>query len=262
MMKSHTIFLTMLSFILLATNVYAETTQCVEITSVPATIDQPGIYCLQQSLSSGSIVINADDVTLDMNRHSLSNFGNVGIRLLGDRVTVKNGTVRSGNLGVNTVGNQNLVENMQISDTTGTGIYISGRDTVVRNNRLTNLTAVGIYCSGPSDWRPRNQIIGNTLNNFVNNGGGANAIWLSRCGMTTVEDNTVFSSRYSDWYSNTNLTGIHITHSNDVLVVNNRLSHWYRGIWYSTSTSGKYMSNLSTSVATPFTGGVPVGDNN
>ena len=261
-MKLHESFLAMFGLFILNPNAYAETTQCTEIASVPATVDQPGIYCLKQSLSAGPIVINADDVTLDMNNHSLTDYGNYGIRLMGDRVTIRNGSVTNGVVGVESFGSQNLVENMQISNTSHAGIIVRGRDSIVRNNRLDNLATYGIRCDGPADWQARNQIVANAINDFGNSAGGSHGISLSRCGITRIEDNTLFSARRSDWFSNPAVLGIIISHSGDVLVVNNRLSHWYKGIWYSTSASGKYMNNLTTSVAFPFTGGAAVGDNN
>jgi hypothetical protein len=56
----------------------AETTICTQITSVPWTISTPGVYCLNSDLnfaqSSGvAITIKASNVTLDLNRHVLSN---------------------------------------------------------------------------------------------------------------------------------------------------------------------------------------------
>ena len=210
-------------------------------------------------------MINADDVTLDMNSHSLSDYPGNGIRMLGDRVTVRNGSLTNVLSGIQSDGNQTLVENMQISNTTY-GIIVHGSDSVVRNNHLVNLGAYGIYCRGWTDSRRRNQIIGNSITDFRNALTVVYGIYLTNCGSTTIEDNTLFSARHSDFYTNTSVLGIVIYSSLDVLVVNNRLSQWHRGIWYATAASGggstvKYMNNLTTQVRFPFEGGTAVGIN-
>ena len=56
----------------LATSVQAETINCTPITSLPATIDAQGLYCLTGNLATGqtsgnAIIINANNVTLDLN---------------------------------------------------------------------------------------------------------------------------------------------------------------------------------------------------
>ena len=52
-MKLHKTLVSVFCLFIMASSVLAETTQCTAITSVPATIDQPGVYCLQQNLSGG-----------------------------------------------------------------------------------------------------------------------------------------------------------------------------------------------------------------
>src|SRR6185295_582331 len=90
----------------------AEITNCTEITAVPYFINTPGIYCLKQSLSLAlvqgvAIQVQVDDVTIDLNGHTLANFsgapagvgwGITGLNL--KYLTVRNGTIRGFGIGV------------------------------------------------------------------------------------------------------------------------------------------------------------------
>ncbi|MDZ4098877.1 MAG: WD40 repeat domain-containing protein, partial [Methylophilaceae bacterium] len=58
----------------------------------PYTINNSGIYCLQAD-STGPITITAQNVTLDLNNHTISG-GTDGVVINGDNAWVKNGTVR------------------------------------------------------------------------------------------------------------------------------------------------------------------------
>ena len=88
-----------------ASAVRADTTVCTPITSVPFTVSQSGVYCLDRNLTtaagaSHAIQISADDVTIDLNGYTLSGSGGtstttVGIAASGvnrRNITVRNGT--------------------------------------------------------------------------------------------------------------------------------------------------------------------------
>lgn len=79
----------------------AETLQCTTVTSVPLTISASGSYCLTGNLASSSgtaITIQADNVVLDLNGHTLSGPGgtsSIGISSNMRRgLRIRNGTLR------------------------------------------------------------------------------------------------------------------------------------------------------------------------
>jgi len=65
-----------------------------------ATISSPGYYCLTGD-TVGTITINSDDVTLDLNNHTLSPTSVNAIDVTGNRITIQNGTIAgSSNIGI------------------------------------------------------------------------------------------------------------------------------------------------------------------
>jgi hypothetical protein len=89
----------------------AETTQCIAITTVPATITASGSYCVNGDLvsaatgTSAAITIAADNVLLDMNGHTLSGPGGssagYGVYAIAQRgLRVRNGLLRGFSYGV------------------------------------------------------------------------------------------------------------------------------------------------------------------
>src|SRR5215831_2499821 len=86
--------------------VWAETTVCTAITTVPFTITVQGIYCLTQDIETNladgnAIEIATSNVELDLNGYKLGNLSAgpgttaTGIHALDRKnITVKNGTVR------------------------------------------------------------------------------------------------------------------------------------------------------------------------
>jgi hypothetical protein len=129
------------------------------ITSVPAVIASPGIYCFDRDLSlattSGvAIAVNAHHVTIDCNGYRLGNLAAgtataaVGIQST-DRVNVvvKNCHIRGFAAAINLTGNVNtsltsaghVVEDNYIEAATTTGILLKGRNSVVRRNRVNDI---------------------------------------------------------------------------------------------------------------------------
>ena len=91
---------------------HAETTLCTVLSTFPATISSPGVYCLESdpslSISTGAaITINANNVTLDLNSHRLGALAAgtatqaIGIYALNHtNITIKNGIVRGFAVGI------------------------------------------------------------------------------------------------------------------------------------------------------------------
>lgn len=117
------------------------------IASLPYTIDEPGSYYLTGDLTTATngIIVQASDVTIDLmgfsivgpgptapNSNAVLVFSNTD-----ENVTVRNGTIRSFELGVNAdfleMGNATVVEDMRLLDIGGAAINLRGTNNVVRN---------------------------------------------------------------------------------------------------------------------------------
>jgi hypothetical protein len=135
-----------LSLFVLSAAARAETTACTEITSVPYLITAPGVYCLKSSLTGiGGVGINADDVTVDLNGHTLESAA-IGVASFANtrNSTVRNGTIRGGSFAVSLAApgtSGNMVERIRAE---GSGIRVSGNGGVVRNNVVIGTTSANI----------------------------------------------------------------------------------------------------------------------
>lgn len=121
----------------------------------PTTISVPGYYCLANDIF-GSIIIDSDSVTLDLNNHIISGFGAVSGIIInpGNKRVVKNGRVEDSLSGVllngstDTTLNDILCTNCLegITVVTSTGVYL---DSITAYNSRTNgvhFTGVNIDC--------------------------------------------------------------------------------------------------------------------
>lgn len=150
----------MACFLLAASAVRAETTQCVAV-EPPARITEPGLYCLFRDYTLDvarddfrAIEVAAHNVTIDFNGHVMQynkpQFKNsVGVNADGkNNVTVRNGVIRGFEIGIalkdfdhhdETGGS--AVTGMTIDDCYIWGIYVDGKSFLISNNRVTNLGA-------------------------------------------------------------------------------------------------------------------------
>lgn len=187
------------------------------ITSVPAVISTPGIWCLKQNLSTAitggnAIRIYADDVTIDCNDFKLDGLpAGVGTpegadtRAIGiyaiDRlnVTVRHCNIRGFRNGLffdELAGNSGLViEDNRFDGNAGFGIYVFGTGSVIRRNRVFDIggstqsaSAIGIVASGSVD------ILDNIVSRVVaRSGSNGNAIGIQTFygGIRTISGNSV-----------------------------------------------------------------------
>ena len=144
------------------------------------TISSSGSYVLTSDLTGvpglHGIVIEADDVTIDLNGFSLigvpgSVNGIAAAAATADRVTIRNGTIRDwGGKGIEATGNFSedwLVEDVKSIYNMGDGISLD-HGAVVRNCTVSNNGGDGISVSGANG-----AIVENcTANNNNNNNGG------------------------------------------------------------------------------------------
>jgi hypothetical protein len=235
------------------TPVHAETILCTRIFALPATITVSGSFCLSGNLSTAmtfgnAIDIAADNVVLDLNGFRLDGLAaGAGTQVNGinvtDRknVTIRNGTVRGFATGIEVVdltgaSRGHLIEGIRADRNTLFGMSIMGRGHVVRNNQI--VATGGTTLLGP-------------------NGSAFGINVLGR--ETRVIDNDIIQMSKT---GNGVTVGILLDGVVDVLAVNNRITDADIGIQYSSGATGKFRDNLTSGVATPFTGGTDAGNNN
>lgn len=165
----------------------AETTNCTNITSVPAVITSQGVYCLKQhvsnNLASGAaITVSTNNVTIDCNEFKIGNLAagptTSAIGISADsrqNVTVRNCGVRGFRTGVQLLNGLYRVENNDLDNNTQTSIFVSGDGSSIRLNEVVatgdssidGLTDFyGIQASGDID------IIDNNITGVIATGGG------------------------------------------------------------------------------------------
>lgn len=182
-------------------------------TNVTLTAD---LSCTSSSVYH-ALTIAADDVTIDLNGHSISGgYWMWGIYVTGgvDNVTIKNGALREFVIAINAFDNDNL----QISDITffktTNGISLnSGRNSRVEHNSfiLGHETAIGLFNTSPDKVSKNNlindneiykaragvEICGSDQNTITNNfiwKSLSTGIFLDRSADNAVSDNTILES--------------------------------------------------------------------
>jgi nitrous oxidase accessory protein NosD len=249
------------------------------IDNLPYEITEEGVYCFTGNLStdtiSGSaITINVDNVVIDLKGWMLDGLDagtltkTEGIYAK-DRfnISIRNGTIRGFYYGIYLHGDPttdsqgHLIEDIHAIQNRLGGIVIVGTDSIIRRNMVlesggstvsANVSAFGIHTFGHGVRLLNNDII----NTAASGSGNAWALYLVQSHGAVVESNRV------DVVSGAgNSSGLQIQSSSDVLAIGNRITMATNGIVYTTSSTGKFMDNITSGVATPFTGGTAIGVN-
>jgi hypothetical protein len=234
-----------------ATAGHAETTQCTPIVALPATITQSGIYCLTSDFTvqmddECAISINAHNVVLDLNGHTIDNLkAGAGTNATGiwssqrRNVVVKNGAVRGFVRGIfvndvppYTKSQGWIIEDIRVDRSTQVGLMVFARDCLVRRNVVVStggstlsVDAMGIVLVGP-----RHRAIENDVMTVTGQGTGS-------------------------------ATGIAFGVSSDNgVALGNRVSEAKHGVIGPVSV--KFRDNLTMGVTTPYSGGTDAGNNN
>jgi len=188
------------------------------------------------------------------------------------KITIRNGTIRGFYQGIllddslpYITSQGHLIEDIRADRNTFMGMVILGHYSIVRRNRVVETggtvngssVVAGIQLGGPEGRVLNNDISGTMPASNSNNRFG---LRLFAASGTVVEGNRINGTSSSREISYAR--GISIDNSNEVLVVGNRITSMYYGIYYDRGTSGKYMDNLTSNVTIPFIGGTPVGTNN
>ena len=256
--------------------VRAEVVNCTDVPSLPFVITAPGVYCLKASLdyASGSgiaLMIAADDVVLDMNDHVIDgSAGGLSTNAYGilssDRtnVTVRNGTVRGFNTGVQLGGRNpqnNIAEHLRVDHSTGYGLVVRGQGSVARFNVVTRTggiadgLAIGLYGLGDGVHVVDNEVVGTV----EGAGGQAMGIRIDSGTGAVVERNVVSNAAFGP----TDSYGIRLSQSSPrASIVGNRVVNFRNGIFFTFGGSGVYRDNTVGGATVPFTGGTAAGATN
>lgn len=190
----------------------------VPIYQLPITISEPGSYFLSRDIThfgaGQSITIEASDVTIDFNGHTLTkdNAGNFAIASDGDytNIVIRNGRLIGGNIGIrlrNLVGDDFAVriEEMIVAESLNEGIYVYGHSligsssAVIRDNVVHDTGNDGI--SLRFIWG--GQVSGNVVQG-AGTGTSDHGIYMHSCRGVSVRHNTISHSGGDGvraWYS-------------------------------------------------------------
>ena len=228
-----------------------KTEACTVIATVPVTIMASGVYCLKSNIvttmtTGAAITINAGNVVLDFNGFYLSNTP-AGIATAAhgiffqnrENVTIRNGSVIGFFQGI--FANQALwgilIEEMRLTENRFAGIGASFADNgggVIRNCQIDK--------SG-----------GTTSFSSPARGAG---IEVTAGSVEIVNNHITQTTKTADV-----AYGIYSSNSMNHTIVNNRVSVADIGIRMDVG-AGKYRDNVTTSVTTPYFGGMNIGNNN
>jgi hypothetical protein len=249
----------------------AEVTACVPIPSLPVIISAPGIYCLKDSLSvaGDGVRIDADDVVLDLNGHTISGDGTkTGVQASDRRnITIRNGTIREFVWGVRLESSGksagHVIEDLRVEDISSVAIEADGRGIIVRNNLVTGtggsavsgVFAIGIFINTGSGAHVHdNQIV----DMRASRDGEADGIRVFKAPGSAVQRNVISSTSSPGSIS----YGIAFLGSPGSTAVGNRIYNMVNGIRFFAGAAGMYMDNTVGGAATPFSGGTAAGATN
>lgn len=267
-------YINVVALLLMTSVTYAETNDCTPIETLPFDATKPGVYCLTGDLKSqraggGLIRIKSSDVTIDLNGFTLdgSSAGTatkaVGIySFKRSNCTVRNGTIRGFYTGIQLfephpylLTQGHLVEDVQVENSTFTGMHINGSNNTVRNNRITdtgNSTfQPGLRAYGMQVYGFGARVIGNDIS-YTMADSRADGYGMV---LGTANSSIVMGNRINDVDTGTGKAyGIYVSSADNLLLRDNNLINMMNGIYYSNST-GKNRDNMTFNVDVPFTGG-------
>jgi hypothetical protein len=254
---------------------------CTPVTTLPATLNSPGVYCLTSNLNysgtADAIVISASDVVLDFQQFRLrSTTGNNGVLVsTGDDVVIRNGKIDGF---VNAIrlngGRAALVEGMRVSQTSNIAIVSTANSPIIRANRIDRAGATAIVTSGNQAKILDNDITFHENNPYYGIGSdGAQTLiqgnrlsQVSIYGISVIGAGSIVRNNVVNGVSNTvTLIGIltPVSGASSAIVEGNVLRRGSVGISAGPSTTGKFRDNITHEVTTPYdTGGLTNAGNN
>lgn len=260
----------------------ADTTIGTEITSVPYTISTSGAYYIEKNLaytatSDVAIRIEAIDTVLDLNGFELVTSGSANTSTAircnhFDRVTVKNGTIRGFQTGVNLFSNACTVTNLLVADNFQTGITVVGNNVQILSNHVCGTggsTAAGVtYSVGISLTGSSGTVTDNDVQTTVITDKGshyADGILITGGSNIVVSNNRVLGIvPLTPEFALSN--GIAINSSENLVILGNTVISAHTGFYLPGAASGKYGDNITAGVSTSYdttgSGIVNIGGNN
>jgi len=257
---------------------------CTPITSVRFLISTPGKYCLMQNIlaDSNGIVVAANDVTIDLQGHTLRSFRpglplitTYGIVTSSEAVerwnlTIKNGTISGFTSGIllNYASNV-LIEAVRIEGdpqqaSTGVLANSSRAPVIIRGNQIANV-AYGVFLN-----RAAASVVDNNVIQLFDANvaplplprGNRVGVFLDVYSHGVVVSKNVIRNTTSSVFTQ----GIRVALvaggpvSNGVVIEHNNVSNVGDGINAYGSSSVKYKNNV-VSATTPYSGGTDIGGN-
>ena len=218
------------------------------INSVPYTIDKSGKYVLGGNLNLATtgvpaIYIAASNVILDLNGFYVSgvpNTLNSSVAVINvsnvSNVTIRNGTVANSGFGVTFLGGSNalnyLVENVNCTRCyfKGVRMYSAAPGSVVRRCRFSQIGGTTAYDISPIAISTSGgvRIVNNAISTVTPSSSGSTGCGIVSEGADLATGNTIYNA----------------------------------GIGIAMTAVGKFLDNLTSSCATPFSGGVNAIGNN
>jgi hypothetical protein len=211
-MKNASIILASFGALFLASAASAETINCTNIATLPATITVQGVYCLKQDLatniaSGAAMTIATNNVTIDFNGFKLGGLAaGPNTRANGvfaenrQNITLRNGNIRGFMNGIyihatTTASSGHVIEDNLLDSNTQHGIFVSGSGILVRDNRVVNTmradSAYAIYGN-----LHNSRIVGNLITGTVSNTSQSLGLALSSLSNNVeVFSNTILDTR-------------------------------------------------------------------
>jgi hypothetical protein len=255
---------------LFSVHAFAESSHCTVISSVPTTLSKAGLYCLTEDLahsaSGPAITIDADNVTVDLNGHTLRAIRSPGVAEVSYQgfavsghkyFSIIDGVINGFTIAVfvsdttKTKAAGGLVADLRVLKSINPlGIDCDG--CVVRNNTIidskpisgqTNTTVIGIAVDGTG-----NQVTGNRVYGTVN----GSTSYFAAAGIEVDGDNSVVSNNYVSNETIDPNTVVYGTGTN-MLLSDNQVQNVEYCYWLE-SSSLKYRNNLSNGCVESFGG--------
>jgi parallel beta-helix repeat protein len=228
--------------------------------------------------TGNAITINTSNIVLDLNGYKIGGLGagtatqaNGIYAYQQQNITIKNGTVRGFLYGIKlddvspyTTSQGHVIEDIRADQNTYSGIWIAGNGNIIRNNLIiatggasgagADVYALALFIGGPGA-----QVLNNTVTGVIAQGSGiAYGIYLYTNANSVAAGNRVgnITSPSGPSY------GISLYMSSDSIISDNRLTGMQYGIYFQGSGTGKYFSNVTQGVTTPYTGGTAAGTTN
>ena len=262
------------------------------ITSLPYVISAPGIYYIDQKMttnlaSGAAITISANNVVLDLNANAIGNLAagpaTQAVGILADsrqNVTVRNGVLRGFYAGValgefTTPGasSGNAVEKVTADQCQAVGLLVQGTGSVVRSSRVVSTngstalnpltgtatnSASGIVVTGAGAQVSDDEVINTDCTNSCLLGSRALGISIVNAPGAVLSDNRILNGTLA-----TATTSVAINFDATALNAfadNNYLAGYVSGLVF--GAAGKYRDTLTNNVTVPYTGGTAIGTNN